>query len=59
MGLPVWFRKLLLIDARIENGMYARACGDCVCEVCGRKFYDHRNYVPWLTLLCNGDLVHL
>ena len=58
-ALPAWFRKLRLIDERIENGQYSRACGDCRCEVCGRLLYAHPNYVPWLTLLCNGDLVHL
>lgn len=58
--LPVWFRRLLLLDAMLDRGMYRRrACGDCVCEVCGRLYYDHRRYLPGLTLLCNGVLAHL
>lgn len=45
-----------------------RAGGDVVCDVCGRKYYDHKEYepsgktndgVPWLSELCNGDLVKL
>lgn len=40
---------------------WQRASGDCICEVCGHKFYDHHE-VPgygWLRKLCNGDLVKL
>lgn len=38
-----------------------RASGDCICEVCGYKYYDHQP-VPgytWLRKLCDGDLVKL
>jgi len=70
--LPAWFRRLCLIDEMIERGMYSRASGDCVCGVCGRIFYKHPQYYrsedldatthwggSWLTLLCDGTLVHL
>ena len=38
-----------------------RASGDCICDVCGYKFYDHHE-VPgyrWLRKLCDGTLVKL
>ena len=45
---------------RIEemNDWY-RSSGDCICDVCGCKYYDHQP-VPgytWLLKLCNGDLI--
>jgi hypothetical protein len=46
-----------------------RACGDVICEKCGKKFYQHPTYKPsavtteeghaWLHEICNGDLVKL
>ena len=45
-----------------------RASGDCVCEQCGKVYYDHPAWrpsaktndgVPWLNELCNRDLVKL
>jgi hypothetical protein len=45
-----------------------RAGGDVVCESCGKTYYQHKEYkpsgktndgVPWLSELCNGDLVKL
>lgn len=45
-----------------------RASGHCVCDLCGKKYFDHPQYLPsgktnhgdpWLNELCNGDLVHL
>lgn len=56
---PKWFQKLQFINVRIEAGDYSSACGDCICDVCKRDYYSHPNYEPWLTLLCNGDLVRL
>ncbi len=53
-------------EARIEKSY--RACGDCVCEICGKLYYDHKQYKPsgktndgqpWLQELCNGQLVKL
>ena len=45
---------------------FRRAPGDCVCPVCGKKYYDHplAGPIDWqgdffLNLLCNGDLVKL
>jgi hypothetical protein len=46
---------------------YWRASGECVCEDCGKKFYDHPDYleclgkddVPFLKVLCDGRLVKL
>lgn len=38
-----------------------RACGDCVCKVCGRVYYDHPQAVPhyYLRVLCDGRHVKL
>lgn len=38
-----------------------RVSGECVCEICGCKYYDHPEGIPWtfLTLLCNGKYVKL
>lgn len=48
---------------------FRRAEGDCICNICGKKYYDHKAYElsrktstynrPWLKELCNGDLVKL
>jgi len=63
---PPWFRRLLMLDAMIDRGMYSRASGECECPVCGRIYYRHPHYTGmwqwgenWLTLLCDGRLVHL
>lgn len=53
-----------------EDRMYKsyRAGGDVICEICGKKYYDHKMYLPsgktndgypWLNELCNGNLVKL
>lgn len=45
-----------------------RAGGEVICDVCGKKYNEHEDYLPsgktndgwpWLTKLCNGDLVKL
>ena len=38
-----------------------RAGGDCVCDGCGRKYYDHPQFppAPFLNQLCDGSLVKL
>jgi hypothetical protein len=38
-----------------------RAGGDCICEICHRKYYDHPalEFLPFLTKLCNNELVKL
>lgn len=45
-----------------------RACGDVICEICGKSYYQHPHYLPsaktndgypWLHELCSGDLVKL
>lgn len=39
---------------------YDRAGGDCVCDKCGLKYFDHPNgSEDFLTLLCNGTQVKL
>jgi hypothetical protein len=43
-----------------EGDMY-RASGDCVCETCGKLYYDHPYFTePYEFLtICNGDIVKL
>ncbi len=38
-----------------------RAGGDCLCDHCGRKYYDHPQLsaAPYLNQLCDGSLVKL
>ena len=44
-----------------------RACGDCLCDVCGRPYFDHPmdwrvigyGNVPFLNVLCDGRRVKL
>lgn len=59
MKKPVWFRRLVLLDRMIEECIYSRASGEVFCPVCKKMYYDHPNYLSWLTLLCDGKLVHL
>lgn len=51
----------MIATGKFENIEWRRAGGDCVCQVCGRKYYDHPQHVPhyYLRMLCNGDLVKL
>lgn len=46
---------------KIEDGTWYRASGDCVCDACGKTYYDHPPVIGALSLtrLCDGDLVHL
>lgn len=36
-----------------------RANCECICDICGCKYYDHQPVTgfTWLLKLCNGDLV--
>lgn len=52
---------------------FGHASGDCICETCGKKYYDHpmatepkwlcywdpENPRPYLHRLCNGKVVKL
>lgn len=44
-----------------EQHDWYRAGGDCICERCGMKYYDHPPVIgwTWLKRICNGDLVKL
>ena len=53
---------------KIDEPWFDRAGGDVVCEQCGKKYYDHPQYVkalscidgsPVLNQLCDGSLVKL
>jgi hypothetical protein len=47
---------------QIEAGDWHRASGQCVCDVCGKLYYDHPYFAEpyeFLTILCNGDIVKL
>lgn len=49
------------IRERLENDDMVRAGGDCVCEICGKKYIDHsviKDY-EWLNILCNDKIVKL
>ena len=69
---PAWCANgLIPIGRRIW--FWERAGGDCVCGICGRKFYDHppemdpdftedcgySRRVAHLNVLCNGERVKL
>ncbi len=48
--------------SRIDAGDFYRASGDCICEVCGKLYYDHLYFTEeyaFLNVLCNGDIVKL
>lgn len=44
-----------------------RASGECICEICGKTYYEHpldeteldQNDEPFMNILCNGDRVKL
>lgn len=46
---------------------FKRVSGDCICEICGKIYYDHEYGMeeigydgrPFLIVLCNGDRVKL
>jgi hypothetical protein len=57
-----------LEEVRLEKEKYnfVRASGDCVCEICGKKYYQHKftehrdwNDDPFLNKLCDGRIVKL
>lgn len=61
------------VDAEHNDLSFRRASGDCVCDVCGKPYWKHPDATepealgnvdgdglkPFLTRLCNGDLVKL
>lgn len=46
---------------------FYRASGACICDACGKEYYSHpyateardRDNMPYLHVLCNGDIVKL
>ena len=44
-----------------ETDTMYRASGDCVCEACGKLYYDHPPVkgFEFLNRICNGDFVKL
>lgn len=58
---PERLRPYKLDEIRVERGDWYRAGGDCICEVCGCKYYDHQPVTGfrWLRKLCDGSLVKL
>jgi hypothetical protein len=46
---------------KVSEGVFKRASGDCVCEDCGKLYYDHPPVIGalWLTRLCNNHFVKL
>jgi|CXWL01.1.fsa_nt_gi hypothetical protein len=44
----------------------ARCSGLCICDICGREYFDHKpergvlfDGYPFLNVLCNGERVKL
>jgi hypothetical protein len=49
-----------MVDVAFAERGFQRACGDCVCEHCGLKYFDHPPvYDGILHLLCDGTFVKL
>ena len=46
---------------REDNQDWFRSGGDCVCDTCGKLYYDHPPVIGalWLTRLCDDTLVKL
>jgi hypothetical protein len=50
-----------------NDGHFLRVSGDCICLICGGKYYDHPNDMeqldwqgsPFLNVLCDGTRVKL
>jgi len=38
---------------------FERASGDCICESCGLRYYDHPQKANGLVLTCDGRFWHL
>jgi len=40
---------------------FTRVCGNCVCEKCQKKLFEHRQHptYPWLRITCEGRFVKL
>ena len=38
-----------------------RVGGECICEHCGKQYYDHPKFpgATWATVLCSGEVVKL
>ena len=46
----------------IDNGIWSRAAGDCICSKCGYQYDQHINIAEpyqWATLLCDCIIVKL
>ncbi len=46
---------------RLDDGNWFRAGGDCICQTCGKKYYDHPQLITqsWINKLCDESLVKL
>ena len=46
---------------KLDDGKMIRAGGGCICEACGKEYYDHPSVMGalWATKLCDGSLVKL
>lgn len=48
-------------DEDDECPEFERRCGDSICGVCGKLYYDHPQHprFGWLNLLCDGTYAKL
>lgn len=62
--MPIQYRPIPTSEEldKINNHDWYRASGDCICDICGKLYYDHSYFVEpyeWLNIICNGDMVKL
>lgn len=45
----------------LDRLVFRRASQDVLCDVCGRIYGRHEQYLlfPWLNIICNGELIKL
>lgn len=72
MKAPIKRAPKFLLSSEIEErekerlkfeppGEWHRAGGGCICQACGKEYYDHPRHDPFLelTVLCDDTLVKL
>lgn len=54
-------KKVPNIQKRLDNDEMRRAGGDVICDVCGKRYYDHPviEDFEWLHITCDNKIVKL